>query len=275
MATVMSIINVNNESFYKASRCTNCEDFCNRAESMIKEGTDILDIGACSTKPGSSPVSMQEEWNYLNPIIDIIATHKIKNITISIDTFRSEIVRRIYDKIGYFIVNDISAGEDDAQMLRTVGKYQLPYIAMHKRGTPDTMQQLCSYPNGVTKTVIEYFKQFHHKACDNNIKDYIIDPGFGFAKTIEQNYELLQNIPLIKKEIENYTGTKHKFLVGISRKSMIWRPLEITSEESLCATSALNLQALINGADILRVHDTKEAIQCIKLYQLLKSVSKN
>lgn len=275
MSTVMGIINVNNESFYAASRCNGEEDFSERIERMIANGASIIDIGACSTKPGSTPVTQEQEWNNLKvPLkyIANIAKKKYPDTKFSIDTFRSEIVRRSYDLIGDFIVNDISAGEDDKEMLQTVSNLKLGYIAMHKRGVPNTMQSLCDYPNGVVNEVIDYFKKFNDIAVDYGISEYIIDPGFGFAKTVEQNYELLEGIPKIIEEVSEYAKKNIPLLAALSRKSMIWKPLGITPEESLPATSALNLQCLLKGASIIRVHDVKEGMQCITLSKLLRSL---
>ena len=284
---VMGIINVNEESFYSASRCRDLSSFSRQLDSMISSGAGIIDIGACSTRPGSTPITLEQEWQLLKEPLEYIASAGIpgmegiagteeKRLKISIDTFRSEIVRRAYDTIGDFIVNDISAGEDDALMLPTVGKLGLEYIAMHKRGTPSTMQQLCDYPQGVVHEVSEYFLEFEKRAAACGINDYIVDPGFGFAKSVEQNYELFMGMPQLmeivsgKKSPSLMGSNRRRLLVGISRKSMIYKPLGITPESSLCATAALNLQALMLGADILRVHDVKEAVECVKLYQLLK-----
>lgn len=273
---VMGIININNESFYSESRCITVESFKERLDRMIADGADIIDIGACSTRPGSTPVSMEQEWSYLKEPLKSLAS--IKNLKISIDTFRSEIVRRAYDVIGPFIVNDISAGEDDSLMLTTVGELGLKYIAMHKRGTPDIMQQLCSYPNGIVNEVADYFIKFGERASACGIEDYIIDPGFGFAKSVEQNYELFRGMPKMMEIVSSANNSKSKtckpaLLVGISRKSMLWKLLQITPDEALVATAALNLQALMLGADILRVHDVKEAVQCVKMYSMLKQTA--
>lgn len=274
---VMGILNINNESFFKGSRHTALEEVDAAFGSMIAQGADIIDIGACSTRPGSIPISLEQEWEYLKEPLELIrkkyvATGKLsgRKISISLDTFRSEIVRRAYDVLGDFIVNDISAGEDDPMMLATVGELGLPYIAMHKRGTPSTMQQLTDYPQGVVNAVVEYFKAFEEKAAKYGITDYIIDPGFGFAKTLEQNYELFKGIPQLLRELAEYAGVQRKLLVGISRKGIIWKPLGITPDDALCGTAALNLQALLLGADILRVHDVSQALQCVKLWELLR-----
>lgn len=322
MPVVMGIINVNEESFYSASRCSSLQSFSRQLEQMLSSGAGIIDIGACSTRPGSTPITLDQEWKLLKEPLEHIAKSGLCAAApgvcpprISIDTFRSEIVRRAYDTIGDFIVNDISAGEDDPQMLPVVGRLGLEYIAMHKRGTPSTMQQLCDYPRGVVQEVAEYFLKFEKRAAECGIGNYIVDPGFGFAKSVEQNYELFMGMPQLMDivsgdatqsdhtpaginsigNISNGGNTgkcgsisngssnsscsnargisssnRRRLLVGISRKSMIYKPLGITPESSLCATAALNLQALMLGADILRVHDVKEAVECVKLYKLLK-----
>ena len=268
---VMGIINVNNESFFIGSRFVAAAEVAAKIEEMASQGASIIDLGACSTRPGSIPVSQEQEWGYLKDVLEMIARENLSGrIKFSIDTFRSEIVRRAYDIIGEFIVNDISAGEDDSEMLPTVGRLGLPYIAMHKRGTPDTMQQMCNYPNGVVEEVIGYFKAFEAKAAACGVKDYIMDPGFGFAKNLEQNYTLFKGMPQLKSDIAAFSGVERKLLVGISRKGMIWKPLGITPDEALCGTCAMNLQALLLGADILRVHDVAEAMQCVKLWECLQ-----
>ena len=268
---VMGIINVNNESFFSGSRFVAAEEVAAKIDEMATQGASIIDLGACSTRPGSTPVSQEQEWEYLKGVLEVIARENLSGrIKFSIDTFRSEIVRRAYDVMGEFVVNDISAGEDDPHMLPTVGKLGLPYIAMHKRGTPSTMQQMCDYPNGVVEEVTEYFKAFEARAAECGIKDYIMDPGFGFAKNLEQNYTLFKGMQQLKSDVAAYAGEERKLLVGISRKGMIWKPLGITPHEALCGTCAMNLQALLSGADILRVHDVAEAMQCVKLWECLQ-----
>ena len=268
---VMGIINVNNESFFSGSRFVAEQEVASKIEEMADQGASIIDLGACSTRPGSIPVSQEQEWGYLKDVLEMIARENLSGrIKFSIDTFRSEIVRRAYEIIGDFIVNDISAGEDDSEMLPTVGRLGLPYIAMHKRGMPDTMQQMCNYPNGVVEEVTGYFKAFEAKAAACGIKEYVMDPGFGFAKNLEQNYTLFKGMSRMKGEVSAYAGVERKLLVGISRKGMIWKPLGITPDEALCGTCALNLQALLLGADILRVHDVAEAVQCVKLCECLQ-----
>ena len=267
---VMGIINVNNESFYSGSRYTAAREVVCRIEEMASLGASIVDLGACSTRPGSTPVSLEQEWEYLKGVLELVAGENLSGVKISIDTFRSDIVRRAHDIVGEFIVNDISAGEDDPCMLSTVGELGLPYIAMHKRGTPSTMQQMCDYPNGVVEAVTDYFKDFEARAAACGIKEYIMDPGFGFAKNMEQNYTLFKGMPQMKSEIAGFAGVERKLLVGISRKGMIWKPLGITPDEALAGTCAMNLQALLLGADIIRVHDVAEAVQCVKLWECLQ-----
>lgn len=270
---IMGIININNESFYKSSRCLKLTDIETRIEKMINEGADLLDIGACSTRPGSTPISMEQEWAYLQEPLKFIAKKYPAGtpaaLNLSLDTYHAEIVKRAYDLLGKFTINDISAGEGDEQMLETAGRLQLTYIAMHKRGTPDTMQQLCDYPDGVVEEVVRYFTEFQRRAARYGVTDYILDPGFGFAKTIEQNYQLFNGLPQVKQAVSAATGKNCRLLVGISRKTMIWKLLGITPDESLGGTMALHLQALLAGADILRVHDVKEGVQCRTLCRAL------
>ena len=286
---VMGILNINNESFFQGSRHTALEEVEEAFVKMIAQGADIIDIGACSTRPGSTPVTEEQEWEYLQEPLKLIAEkflqggeyqHPLgdgnecrklsgRKVQISIDTFRSGIVRRAYDILGNLIVNDISAGEDDPLMLSTVGELGLPYIAMHKKGTPSTMQQMCSYPNGVVNEVAQYFIEFEERAAKYGINEYIMDPGFGFAKNLEQNYELFNGLSQLAEKVEEGTGKRRQILAGISRKGMIWKPLGITPDDALCGTVALNLQALLKGADIIRVHDVAEARQCVKLWELL------
>ena len=297
----MGIININRESFFAESRVENATDVIAQINKMLEAGADIIDIGGCSTRPGSTPVTMEQEWSYLEAplkelarvirerdctILSESSLQKISNTryAISIDTFHAEIARRVYDTIGEFTVNDISAGDGadniegkncnnickESQMLKYVGEKNLPYIAMHKRGTPSTMQQMCNYQNGVVNEIIEYFKSFEKKAVEYGIKEYIVDPGLGFAKTLEQNYQLLNGIPKIKMALKEQCGAERQILIGLSRKGMIWRLLNITPDESLAGTVALNLQALQLGADIIRVHDVVEGVHTVKMWKALQ-----
>ncbi len=259
---VMGIVNLTDDSYYAGSRCASASDVLSLVDSHIKGGASVIDLGACSSRPGSAPVGPAEEWRRLKPALELIR-REFPSIGISIDTYHAAVVEKVHDLIGLFIVNDISAGEDDPLMLGTVGRLGLPYIAMHKRGDSMTMQSLTDYED-VTEEVSRYFMEFSEKAESCGISDWIIDPGFGFAKTVEQNYELLRNL----RRLKDVPGDR-RILVGISRKSMIYKPLGITPEEALPATQALHLAALQNGADLLRVHDAKEACQTVSLYRML------
>ena len=254
----MGIVNVTDDSYFAQSRCPGVDEAVRRAGQLLDEGATIIDIGACSTRPGSLPVGAAEEWRRLAPVLEAVRS-AYPGARVSIDTYWSEIVSRAYDLIGDFIINDISAGEDDPDMLPLAGRLGLTYVAMHKRGTPENMQSLTDY-NSIVGDVVLYFKQFAEKALQNEIKHWILDPGFGFAKTIHQNYEMLSGLAEFKT-----LGVP--LLVGVSRKSMIYKTLEISPEESLPATQVLHFHALQQGADILRVHDVAEAARTVALYR--------
>lgn len=262
----MGIINLTDNSYFASSRCLGKDGspdtglISDRIKTMVAEGADIIDIGACSTRPGSEPVGEQEEWRRLAPVLEAVR-ERFPGLTISIDTWWASVVDKAYSLIGPFIVNDISAGEDDPEMLAVAGRSGLRYIAMHKRGTPKTMQSLCEYDD-VTEDVLDYFREFAIKAEYNGISDWILDPGFGFAKTIDQNYLML-------KGLDKFTILGRPILAGVSRKSMIYRFFDITPEESLPQTQVLHLAALQNGADILRVHDVAEAVRTIEVWRKL------
>lgn len=251
---IMGIINITEDSFFSGSRVSTIGEIKSRISQMVTEGADILDFGACSTRPGSTPIPEEEEWQRISLALDGYAQYISEGGTpaqISIDTFRSDIVLRAYDRIGPFIVNDISAGEDDIQMLKSVGELGLKYIAMHKRGTPENMQQHCDYED-IIEDIIQYFREFGIRAAQAGITDWVLDPGFGFSKTIGQNYQLLE-------ELDRFKVLGRDILVGISRKSFIYKKLGITPEEALPATTQLHRLAIARGADILRVHDVAEA----------------
>lgn len=256
---VMAIINVTDDSFYSGSRGVDAAGIEERVTLAVESGATILDIGGCSTRPGSESVPVEVEWQRVERGITI-ARKVSADIAISVDTFRSEIVSRVVDKFGAVIVNDISAGEADDCMFDTVAKLGLPYIAMHMRGRPATMQSLTEYDD-IVEEVAEYLFSRAEALEKLGVKrdNIILDPGFGFAKSVEQNYSLLANLDKI-------TSRGYAVLVGLSRKSMIYKPLGITPEESLAVTSALNLQALRGGATILRVHDVKDAVQIVSIY---------
>lgn len=263
---IMGIVNLTDDSYFAESRCSGVEAALSRIGTMLDEGADIIDIGACSTRPGSVPVGKEEEWCRLEPVLKAV-NEAFPDARLSIDTYWSSVVRKAYDLIGDFIVNDISAGEDDPEMLPVVGKLGLTYIAMHKRGTPQTMQDMTHYRD-VVADVKAYFDEFSAKADSCGIKEWILDPGIGFAKTIAQNYELIGRLDELKS-VTAADGATPRILVGVSRKSMIYKYLNISPEESLPATQVLHLAALQNGADILRVHDVAEALRTRVIYGLL------
>ena len=257
---IMGIVNLTDDSYFAQSRCADVQAAVEKVGRMLEEGATIIDIGACSTRPGSLPVGADEEWRRLEPVLKEVRA-QFPDVRISVDTYWSEVVRKVYGLIGDFIVNDISAGEDDPEMLPLVGKLGLTYIAMHKRGTPENMQSLTDYKDVVTD-VVEYFRAFAQKASVCGIKSWILDPGFGFAKTVEQNYEMLSRL-------DEFQQLQVPVLVGVSRKSMIYRLLNITPEEALPATQVLHMKALQAGADIFRVHDVAEIVRTVTLYRRL------
>lgn len=259
---IMGIVNLTDDSYFSASRCASPSQAVALASRLVDEGASILDFGACSTRPGAEAVGAEEEWRRLRPALETVRK-EFPDVRISVDTYWSDVVRRAYDAIGDFIVNDISAGEDDPQMLPLVGRLGLTYVAMHKRGTPQTMQSMTDYED-VTSEVADYFSDFSDRAGQSGVRDWILDPGFGFAKTLEQNYQLMRDLSRFKA-----FSPSRKLLVGVSRKSMVYRLLGITPEESLPATQVLHLHALQNGADILRVHDVEQAVQTVSLYRML------
>ena len=263
MAQIMGIINLTEDSFYAASR-TRADEAVERAGKMLQEGADILDLGACSTRPGASQPSALEEWTRLEGSLKAIR-EAFPEAQLSIDTYRSFVVERAYDAVGPFLVNDVSAGTLDAGMLPLVGALGLPYVARHMRGTPETMQENTDYAD-ITEEVAGYFEDFGRKAGEYGIEDWILDPGFGFAKTVQQNYELLRNL-------HRFKAFGRPVLVGLSRKSMVYKPLGITPEEALTPTQVLHFAALEKGADILRVHDVAEAVQTDKLYSTIYTSS--
>lgn len=256
----MAILNATPDSFYASSRMQSHKAVAERVEQALKEGAAIIDIGGYSSRPDADDVAVAEEWSRVDMALSA-AREISQDIPISIDTFRSEIVRRAYEKYGEVIVNDITGSLGDADMLEIVAELKVPYIAMHMRGTPQTMQSQTQYNDVVADVVAEL--QARLIAMDNagiDRKKVALDPGFGFAKTVEQNYELLAGLHKLKM-------LKQPLLVGVSRKSMIYNPLGITPDEALAPTQAVHWEALRQGATLLRVHDVKEAVQTIKLYE--------
>lgn len=251
---VMGILNITPDSFYAQSRTTPAE-VLRKAEQMLEEGATFVDIGGYSSRPNAQEVSPQEELQRVVPVVEALVKH-FPDIRISVDTFRAEVARESLEA-GACIINDISAGQIDPAIWEVVAHYQVPYIAMHMRGTPQTKQTYTEYDQ-LTKDILYYFSQVKDKARQLRINDLIIDPGFGFSKTLAQNYELMQQLALFK-------ALECPILVGISRKTMIYKLLDTTPETALNGTTVLNTFALLHGADILRVHDVKEAVECVKI----------
>ena len=253
----MGILNVTPNSFYDGGKYSLEADVLSQVGKMLDEGATFIDIGAYSSKPNAEFVSEEEEANRLVPIIQLIMSH-FPEALLSIDTFRSKIAS-IGIENGAALINDISAGSLDEKMMEVIAKYNVPYIMMHMRGTPQTMQSLTNYEN-IVKEMLLYFSEKVTKARSLGINDLIIDPGFGFAKTLDQNYEVLQNLELFQM-------LDLPILAGISRKSMVYKPLGLTADDALNGTTVLNTIALSKGANILRVHDVKEAVECVKLFE--------
>lgn len=258
---VMGIVNVTPDSFFEGSRTPDADSITRRIESMVEDDVDIIDIGAYSSRPGAVDISPEEELDRLGRGIEIVR-HIAPAIPVSIDTFRSSVAREAIG-MGADIVNDISGGDLDPDMFETIGSLHVPYIVMHMRGNPSTMQSMTDYGDrGVTATVLDDLGDKINRLALAGVCDIIADPGFGFAKTLEQNYELMNNLEVFDK-------LECPILVGISRKSMLTRLLDISSSQALAATTALNSFALDRGASILRVHDVKEAVQAVKIYSAL------
>lgn len=256
---VLGILNITPNSFYDGGKFKSESEILNQVEKMLSEGATFIDIGAYSSKPNSDFVSEKEENDRILPIINLVLKH-FPSTLISIDTFRSEIAKNSIQN-GACIINDISAGNLDNKMMQTVANLGVPYIMMHLRGTPQTMQKLTNYEN-IIKEILLYFSEKISLARSFGINDIIIDPGFGFAKTLDQNYEILKNLEL-------FQILELPILAGISRKSMVYKVLESSAQEALNGTTVLNTIAISKGANILRVHDVKEAVECLKLMDKL------
>jgi dihydropteroate synthase len=254
---VMGILNLTDDSFYAGSRLQSIDEIQDKATQMINEGADILDIGAQSTRPGSVRFSAEDELKKLLPVIEKLRK-LFPGIIISIDTYHSKVAEETI-QAGASIINDISGGEMDKNMIPTVGSLQVPYICMHMKGVPETMQNQTHYED-VTKEVLDFFIKKVDECKHAGIHDVIIDPGFGFGKNIAQNFLLLKNLSVFKM-------LERPILAGVSRKSTIYKTLQITAEDSLNGTTVLNTLALQNGASLLRVHDVKEAKEVIKLME--------
>ncbi|HEY1046567.1 MAG TPA: dihydropteroate synthase [Bacteroidia bacterium] len=257
---VMGILNTTSDSFYDGGKYHTIENALKHCSEMLENGADIIDIGGQSTRPGAAMVSADFEQSITAPVIEAIMKHFPQTI-ISIDTFRASVAKAALDA-GAAMVNDVSAGDDDPEMLTTVAKFDVPYIAMHKKGMPADMQNDPKYQD-VTLEVHNYFKAKLIETQSAGISQTIIDPGFGFGKTMTHNYHLLS-------QLQSFQSFNLPILVGVSRKSMIWKLLSVDPKNALNGTSSVNTIALLNGAHILRVHDVKEAVECVKVVSMLR-----
>ena len=261
---IMAIVNVTDDSFYAGSRTTTREAVGARVERALADGATIIDVGGYSSRPNAVDITAEEEWRRV--CLGVEAVREVdKGVAVSVDTFRAEVVRRVAERFGEVIVNDISAGEADGQMIGTVAELGLPYIAMHMRGTPKTMQSLVEYDD-VVGEVRDYLARRVGAMLDAGIRreHIILDPGFGFAKTVEQNYRLLAGL-------HEVCALGYPVLAGVSRKSMIYKLLGTTPDDALCGTQVLGWEALRQGATILRVHDVREAVQTAKMFEVFKA----
>jgi dihydropteroate synthase len=257
---VMGILNVTPDSFYDGGKYKDATSILSQVEKMLIDGATFIDIGAYSSRPNAPHVSEDDEKKRLFPIVKLILK-AFPETLISVDTFRSEVAKGAIE-LGASLVNDISAGNLDDNMMKTVGKLRVPYIMMHMQGTPKTMQQNPSYEN-IVKELLYYFSGKIAEAKSYKINDLIIDPGFGFGKTVAHNYDIL-------KQLQLFEMLDFPLLAGVSRKSMIYKVLETSPQEALNGTSVLHTIALQNGASILRVHDVKEAVECVKLVGMMR-----
>ena len=258
---IMGILNVTPDSFFDGGKYKDEASVLNQVDKMLNEGATFIDVGAYSSRPGAKEVDEDTELKRITPIVSLII-NKFPDVILSIDTFRNNVAKACIEN-GAAIVNDISAGLHDDNMLSTVAKLNVPYIMMHMRGTPKNMQQQTDYKD-ILKEVLFYFSERLSAAKALGVKDIIIDPGFGFAKNLEQNFELL-------KQMEVMSIIEHPLLAGISRKSMIYKTLDVTADQALNGTTALHMACLQKGTKILRVHDVKEAVECTKLYEQLNA----
>lgn len=261
---VMGILNVTPDSFYAGSRTQTEAEIVRRVKQIVSEGAAIIDIGAYSSRPNADNVSAREEMERLRMGLKILFEIQ-PDAVVSVDTFRADVARMCVEEYGVAIINDIAVGEMDANMFHTVAALNVPYIMMHMQGTPQSMQQHPHYDN-LLKEVFLYFARKVQQLRDLGVKDIILDPGFGFGKTMEHNYELLSHL-------EEFRIFELPLLVGVSRKSMIYRLLDITPQEALNGTTVLDTICLLKGADILRVHDVKEAVETVRIVQAMRNNS--
>jgi dihydropteroate synthase len=257
---VMGILNITPDSFFDGGKYSNSNAIVNQVEKMLSEGATFIDVGAYSSRPGAKHISEEEELSRILPVIKLLIS-EFPSILISVDTFRSDIANQCVHN-GSCMVNDISAGEMDKNMFPAIAKLQVPYIIMHMQGTPQNMQKNPIYKD-VVSDLLYYFSKKIAELHELGINDIITDMGFGFGKSISHNYQLL-------KHLEQFKNLETPILAGLSRKGMLYKPLNITAESALNATTSANTIALLNGASILRVHDVKEAIEAVKIVELLK-----
>ena len=256
---VMAIVNVTDDSFYEGSRTQSDDAIVERVREVVKQGATIVDVGGYSSRSGAKDISVAEEWQRVQRGLQAVRSVS-KDVAVSVDTFRAEVAELAIKEFGDVIINDISAGELSPRMIDVVADAGVPYVAMHMRGTPQTMQQNTSYSEGVVAEVCRYFEHRVEYLLGRGVKDIILDPGFGFAKSAEQNFELLAHLSQL-------CALGYPVLAGLSRKSMIYNTLGVTAAEALAGTVALNWEALRQGATILRVHDVREAADVVQLYK--------
>jgi dihydropteroate synthase len=259
---VMGIINITPDSFYKGSRYNSDSEILKAAVKMMEDGADILDVGGYSSRPGAEDISIEEESSRVLHAIKLISK-ELPSAIISVDTFRADLAQIAVSECGAHIINDISGGEADSNMFSVIEKLNVPYIMMHMAGNPRTMQNSPVYDD-VVADILRWFGERIFRLRSLGVKDIILDPGFGFGKTAEHNFEMLR--------LNDFSVAGLPLMVGISRKSMIWKTLSVTADDALNGTSVLNTVALLNGADILRVHDVKEAVEAVKLISKLKGL---
>lgn len=257
---VMAIMNITSDSFYKGSRYVTEKDIASGAEKMLSEGADILDVGGYSSRPGAKDVSKEEEGKRVSMAVKLIRK-EFPEAIISVDTFRAEIALEAVDTCGADIINDISGGDADTEMFSVVERLNVPYVMMHMRGTPETMQNFTDYDD-IIADILKWFGERIVRLHAAGVKDIILDPGFGFSKKISQNFEML-------RRLNEFSVAGLPILVGLSRKATVWKTLEITPDQALNGTTVLNTAALLNGADILRVHDVSEAKQTVNLFKAM------
>lgn len=258
---VMAIVNVTDDSFYAASRAIGGDVLTERVQEVVAQGATIVDVGGYSSRPGAADISAEEEWQRVRRGLQAVRSVS-RDVVASVDTFRAEVAARVIEEFGWLIINDISAGELSPDMVDVVAQAGVPYVAMHMKGTPQTMQQMTRYDEDIVTEVCHYFEQRVEYLLSRGVKSVILDPGFGFAKSVEQNFQLLEGL-------HRLCAMGYPVLAGLSRKSMIYKTLGSTPDDALAGTIALNWEALRQGATILRVHDVKEAVEEVRLYEKL------